>query len=100
MHLGTEYLYRGSVSRNQAEQHVEWRICPVKPTLSLFAASFLALFFTTGLQAQRYGPTLTQLFAFACDSTGKNGPDGEYPNTLVRSADGNFYGTTLVGGAG
>ncbi len=72
----------------------------MKRTLNLIAASFLALFFTTGLQAQPSAPTITQLFAFACDSTGKICPDGEYPNSLLQSADGNFYGTTLVGGAG
>ena len=72
----------------------------MKRTLNLIAASFLALFFTTGLQARSSAPTITQLFAFACDSTGKNCPDGEYPNSLLQSADGNFYGTTLVGGAG
>jgi uncharacterized repeat protein (TIGR03803 family) len=93
------YIVEG-LRRNQAEQHVEWRICAVKPTLSLFAVSFLALFFTTGLQAQPSAPTVTQLFAFACDSTGKVCPDGEYPNSLLQSADGNFYGTTLVGGGG
>jgi uncharacterized repeat protein (TIGR03803 family) len=66
----------------------------------LIAAAFLALFFTTGLQAQSPVPTITQLFAFACDSTGQACPDGKYPNALLQSADGNFYGTALVGGTG
>ena len=72
----------------------------MKIALNLIAASFLALFFAIGLQAQPSAPTVTQLFAFACDSTGKVCPDGEYPNSLLQSADGNFYGTALVGGAG
>ncbi len=72
----------------------------MKRTLNLIAALFLALFFTTGLQAQMSTPTVTQLFAFACDSTGTVCPDGEYPNSLIQSADGNFYGTTLVSGTG
>jgi len=70
----------------------------MKHITNLIAASFLALFFTTGLQAQPSAPTITQLFAFACDSTGKVCPNGEYPNSLIQSADGNFYGTALVGG--
>ncbi len=88
------------LGRNQAERHIEKRICTVKPTLNLIAASCLALFLTTGLQARSSAPTITQVFAFGCDSTGKVCPNGEYPNSLIQSADGNFYGTTLVGGAG
>jgi uncharacterized repeat protein (TIGR03803 family) len=72
----------------------------MKRTLNLIAASVMGLFFTTGSQAQPSAPTITQLFAFACDSTGKVCPNGEYPNSLLQSADGNFYGTALAGGAG
>ena len=72
----------------------------MKRTLDLIAASLLALLFVfaTGLQAQSFAPAITQLFAFACDSTGKFCPDGEYPNSLLQSADLNFYGTTPAGG--
>ena len=100
MQLGLGYLYGESLNHNQAEHHVEERIRPVKRTLNLIAASFLALFLTNGLLAQSSASALTQLFAFACDATGKVCPDGAYPNSLIQSADGNFYGTTPVGGTG
>ena len=35
-----------------------------------------------------------------CDSSTKACPDGQNPNWLIQSADGNFYGTTTVGGIG
>ncbi|HEY2444768.1 MAG TPA: choice-of-anchor tandem repeat GloVer-containing protein [Rhizomicrobium sp.] len=43
-------------------------------------------------------PAIQQLYAFACDGT--SCPQGEYPNTLIQSADGNFYGTTASSGTG
>jgi uncharacterized repeat protein (TIGR03803 family) len=70
----------------------------VKSTLNLIASSFLALFLVAGAQAST--PKPAQLFAFACDPSGQTCPDGAYPNSLIQSADGNFYGTALVGGAG
>lgn len=70
----------------------------MKRTLNLISASFLALLFTIGLRAQSVTPT--QLFAFACDSTGKACPDGAFPNSLLQSADLNFYGTTPAGDTG
>ena len=44
--------------------------------------------------------TIKQLFAFGCDSSTKICPDGQNPNWLIQSADGNFYGTTTTGGVG
>ena len=75
-------------------------ICIMKRTLNRIAALFLALLVTTGLQAQALTPSITQLFAFACDSTGTVCPNGAYPNSLLQSADLNFYGTTPSGGTG
>jgi uncharacterized repeat protein (TIGR03803 family) len=40
---------------------------------------------------------VTTLYSFC---TQANCPDGQFPNTLLQAADGNFYGTTLLGGAG
>jgi uncharacterized repeat protein (TIGR03803 family) len=45
-------------------------------------------------------PSIKALFSFACDPNTKVCPDGEQPNTLFQSADGNFYGTTTTGGTG
>lgn len=57
---------------------------------------WLGPWFTTATSAQ----TISQLFAFGCDSNTKVCPDGQNPNSLIQSADGNFYGTTTVGGIG
>ncbi len=70
----------------------------MKRTLSLIAG-FLVLFFAVGLQAQPSAPIISQLFTFACDSNNVC-LNGEYPNSLLQSADGNFYGTAFLGGAG
>jgi uncharacterized repeat protein (TIGR03803 family) len=72
----------------------------VKHALNLFVATFLALCCATGLQAQPPAPTIKQLFGFACDANTKVCPDGKSPNSLIQSADGNFYGTTPSGGTG
>jgi uncharacterized repeat protein (TIGR03803 family) len=45
-------------------------------------------------------PSIQALFSFACDSNTGVCPDGKSPNTLIQSADGNFYGTTTTGGTG
>ena len=43
--------------------------------------------------------TLTTLYSF-CAQNGTECTDGYYPNAgLVRATDGNFYGTTALGGA-
>ena len=44
--------------------------------------------------------TIQQLFGFACDSKTNVCSDGKTPNSLLQSADGNFYGTTFAGGTG
>ncbi|PYX55225.1 MAG: hypothetical protein DMG76_18800 [Acidobacteria bacterium] len=59
----------------------------------------LGLSYAPVVQAQS-GPVIQQLFGFACDSSVKVCPDGEQPNTLLQSADGNFYGTTGLRGTG
>ena len=60
----------------------------------------LILLISFSMQAGASQLTIKQTFAFACDSSGKICPNGEQPNTLIQSADGNFYGTTLLGGTG
>ena len=42
--------------------------------------------------------TLSTIYKF-CSSGGYPCPDGENPNALTQGADGNFYGTTMSGGA-
>jgi len=72
----------------------------VKRSLNLIRPLVLGVLLATTLYAQPSKPAITQLFAFACDSTGKTCPDGKSPNALLQSADGNFYGTTPSGGIG
>jgi uncharacterized repeat protein (TIGR03803 family) len=72
----------------------------VKISLHLILTLVIGVMLATTAYAQPSGPTITQLFGFACDSTGKTCPDGEQPNSLIQSADGNFYGTTPLGGMG
>jgi uncharacterized repeat protein (TIGR03803 family) len=55
-----------------------------------------------GLQAQS-SPNVHQLFAFNCVTKGPtivSCPSGGEPSRLIQSADGNFYGTTSIGGTG
>src|SRR5215470_17228163 len=75
---------------------------PMNGTTALACASGFILVIAMSvlcgeLQAQ---PAITQLFAFACDSNTKVCPAGEQPNSLIQSADSNFYGTTALGGTG
>ncbi len=42
--------------------------------------------------------TLTSLYTF-CSQGGSECTDGRYPGSLVQGTDGNFYGTTVDGGA-
>jgi uncharacterized repeat protein (TIGR03803 family) len=72
----------------------------MKRILVLVIASFLTLLLATALQAEPPAATIKQLFGFACNPNLVVCPDGEQPNTLIQSADGNFYGTTLFGGTG
>jgi uncharacterized repeat protein (TIGR03803 family) len=69
-------------------------------SLHLLAAALLILFISGDLDAQASAPTINQLFGFSCDPNTKICADGQAPNALLQSADGNFYGTTPVGGAG
>jgi len=65
----------------------------------------LGLFYATSANAQN-APTIQPLFTFTCSVTTvlhqqvAHCPDGQQPNTLLQSADGNFYGTTLFNGSG
>ena len=63
-------------------------------TSLLLNALLIALLTTARAQ------TPSQLFAFGCDSQTGVCADGENPNSLIQSADGNFYGTTTSGGVG
>jgi uncharacterized repeat protein (TIGR03803 family) len=62
-------------------------------------ALLLALSYAPSAYAQN-PPSIQQLFGFACDPNTKACPNGESPNSLIQSADGNFYGTTLNLGTG
>lgn len=50
--------------------------------------------------SQAPAPTITQLFGFPCDATLTACPDGSFPQGLIESADGNFYGIASEGGTG
>jgi uncharacterized repeat protein (TIGR03803 family) len=52
------------------------------------------------LYAQSSAPSFKTLFAFSCSSTTSVCPQGEDPNSLIQSEDGNLYGTTEFGGTG
>src|SRR5260370_24790022 len=47
-----------------------------------------------------YGQSIEPIFSFACSSNPSVCPNGKSPNTLIQSADGNFYGTTSTSGIG
>jgi uncharacterized repeat protein (TIGR03803 family) len=66
-------------------------VCSLILSVSLLPASYL--------KAQG-APSIQQLFAFACDSKTTVCANGENPDWLIQSADGNFYGTTFTGGTG
>lgn len=70
-----------------------------KPPLVRLACIYTVLFALAASAAQAAEPVIQQLFAFGCDS-GNTCPNGYNPNTLLQSADGNFYGTTEFGGSG
>jgi uncharacterized repeat protein (TIGR03803 family) len=65
----------------------------------------LSLSFTSISYAQS-APSIQVLFTYACTVTTVHQLStttclqGQEPNTLIQSADGNFYGTTLFGGTG
>jgi uncharacterized repeat protein (TIGR03803 family) len=56
----------------------------------------IASLFSIPVQGSQF--TINSLFTFTCDAT-RNCPNGEVPNSLIQSADGNFYGTTAFGGS-
>ena len=60
----------------------------------------LALLLGLSFAPQVHAQTIQQLFGFACDSRTNLCSDGKVPNSLLQSADGNFYGTTFAGGTG
>jgi uncharacterized repeat protein (TIGR03803 family) len=72
----------------------------VKESIIRILTLVLGMLLATTGYAQPSSPTITQLFGFACDSTGKICADGAQPNSLIQSADGNFYGTTDIHGSG
>lgn len=61
---------------------------------------YLALSLGLSFAPQVHAQTIQQLFGFACDSKTNICADGKIPNSLLQSADGNFYGTTFAGGTG
>lgn len=65
-----------------------------RPLLSLAATTALAVISVTFPAS---AATLRQLYVFACN--GSSCPNGKMPVALFRSADGNFYGATQLGGA-
>lgn len=66
----------------------------------IFTLILTTILRAVSLQAEESALTLTTLFAFACDSSTGVCPNGEGPSALLQSADGNFYGTALLGGVG
>jgi hypothetical protein len=64
---------------------------------SLLALTLSASLLTMAAQASQF--SVNSLFTFTCDSNGSC-PNGEVPTSLIQSADGNFYGTTALGGSG
>jgi uncharacterized repeat protein (TIGR03803 family) len=65
-----------------------------KPCLLLNALLIVSLVTTARAQSP------SQLFAFGCDSQTGVCANGKNPNSLIQSADRNFYGTTTAGGIG
>ena len=60
----------------------------------------MGLSFAPWIKAQSSTSSIKQLFAFSCDSTTQVCSQGDEPNTLIQSANGDFYGTTEFGGSG
>jgi len=64
--------------------------------------SFLRLLFSLYLSTTAFGQTaaIHELFGFSCNAITGACPDGSAPEgSLVQASDGNFYGTTIFGGA-
>jgi len=59
----------------------------------------LRVWYPPRVHAQKL-PTIQQLFGFGCDPKTNVCADGKNPNSLLQSADANFYGTTFAGGLG
>ena len=72
----------------------------MKRSLNVALTLFLAVLVATTTYAQASNPAITQLFGLTCDSTGTTCRNGDIPNSLIQSADGNFYGTTSFRGTG
>jgi|HubBroStandDraft_1064217.scaffolds.fasta_scaffold02256_7 uncharacterized repeat protein (TIGR03803 family) len=75
---------------------------PSKPNLSALLALSCAVLLITVIQALPAQAQLSELYAFQYNSaTTSNYPDGAIPMAeLIEGADGNYYTTTNIGGAG
>jgi len=67
-------------------------------SLGLAVCSLVLLVATFAPRAS--AQNIQALFSFACSSSTNLCPTGKSPDTLIQSADGNFYGTTSTGGNG
>jgi len=68
--------------------------------MKCYAGLLLNALLIASLVTTARAQTPSQLFAFGCDSQTGVCANGENPNSLIQSADGNFYGTTTTGGTG
>jgi uncharacterized repeat protein (TIGR03803 family) len=75
---------------------------PGKPNLSALLALSLAALLITVIQEPTAQAQLSELYAFQYNSaTTSSYPDGAIPMAeLIEGADGNYYATTSIGGAG
>jgi hypothetical protein len=69
-----------------------FEVQPVRALSALVAVTTLELMTASTARAQPY----TVLYSFCTQS---NCADGVFPKSLIQASDGDFYGTTYVGGA-
>lgn len=76
----------------------------MKPRLTssicLSSLIILGLCYAPSIHAQSSQSTIKQLFAFSCDSSTNECPQGKDASALIESADRNLYGTAKYGGSG